>query len=775
MVFLALLAGARALRPAARPRSLARGLATRRPAAYDVAEVEARWQARWDDEKTFASERREGREKKYVLDMFPYPSGSGLHVGHPEGYTATDIMSRYWRMRGYDVLHPMGWDAFGLPAEQHAINTGTHPRETTLTNIGTFKRQLKSLGLSYDWDRGAWIFLQLFKVGLAEQKEVPVNWCPALGTVLANEEIIDGLSERGSHPVVRAPLRQWVLKITDYADKLLDGLDDLDWPAGTLRSQREWIGRSEGAAVKFRVQGLEDETVEVFTTRPDTLMGATYVCLAPEHPLVARLSDSNREAVDAYVAAAARKSDLDRTATSEKTGVPTGSSVVHPLTGEALPLWVADYVLGAYGTGAVMAVPAHDARDFAFAAEAFDLPVKVVVESKAGAEDELPFVGSGVAVNSGEKYDGLKTAKAKKAVTYDLDQQDAGGTQVTYKLRDWVFSRQRYWGEPIPITFPVLDGDGAPLQADGAVDPRTAADEAFVVDYANPAPVPEGELPLELPETDDYAPGDDPAGCLARVKDWRFYWAGSCWYYMRYADNANDEKMIGDAADKSWLPVDLYVGGAEHAVLHLLYARFWHKVLYDIGATTHEEPFAKLVHQGLILGSDGEKMSKRPRTRRRSLDQETDALLHKTMRKVTGDIDALGFNTAISALMVLATKLSGLETPPADACEKLALMVSPFAPHLGEECWRLLGHAESLAYAPWVEWDEAKCVDATVTMAVQVNGKVRATIELAPDAPEDEARALGLGDAAVAKFTDGKDIKKVIYVPGKILNVVVAK
>jgi len=858
MVFLALLAGARALRPAARPRSLARGLATRRPAAYDVAEVEARWQARWDDEKTFASERREGREKKYVLDMFPYPSGSGLHVGHPEGYTATDIMSRYWRMRGYDVLHPMGWDAFGLPAEQHAINTGTHPRETTLTNIGTFKRQLKSLGLSYDWDRELsttdpdyvrwtqWIFLQLFKVGLAEQKEVPVNWCPALGTVLANEEIIDGLSERGSHPVVRAPLRQWVLKITDYADKLLDGLDDLDWPAGTLRSQREWIGRSEGASVKFRVQGLEDETVEVFTTRPDTLMGATYVCLAPEHPLVARLSDANREAVDAYVAAAARKSDLDRTATSEKTGVPTGSSVIHPLTGEALPLWVADYVLGAYGTGAVMAVPAHDSRDYAFA-EAFDLPVKVVVESKAGAEDELPFVGSGVAVNSGDKYDGLKTAKAKKAVTYDLDQRDAGGAQVTYKLRDWVFSRQRYWGEPIPITFPVLDGDGAPLMADGAVDPRTAADEAFAVDYANPAPVPEGELPLELPETDDYAPGDDPAGCLARVKDWRFYvedgvwraretntmpqWAGSCWYYMRYADNANDDKMIGDAADKSWLPVDLYVGGAEHAVLHLLYARFWHKVLYDIGATTHEEPFAKLVHQGLILGSDGEKMSKsrgnvvnpdevigehgadalrlyemfmgpleavKPwqtaqvsgvvRFRDRvyaacakasadapPLDQETDALLHKTMRKVTGDIDALGFNTAISALMVLATKLSGLEAPPADACEKLALMVSPFAPHLGEECWKLLGHAESLAYAPWVEWDEAKCVDATVTMAVQVNGKVRATIELAPDAPEDEARALGLGDAAVAKFTDGKDIKKVIYVPGKILNVVVAK
>jgi len=840
--------GARALRAATRP---IRGVATTARRAYDFAAVEAKWQAKWDADRSFAAERDSGKEKKYVLDMFPYPSGSGLHVGHPEGYTATDIMSRYWRHAGFDVLHPMGWDAFGLPAEQHAINTGTHPRETTLANIKTFKRQLKSLGLSYDWDRELsttdpayvkwtqWIFLQLFDAGLAEQREVPVNWCPALGTVLANEEVIDGLSERGSHPVVRAPLRQWVLKITEYADKLLDGLDGLDWPAGTLRSQKEWIGRSEGAAVHFAVQG-EADGIAVFTTRPDTLFGATYVVVAPEHPLVSSLATpSNRAAVDAYVAAAARRSDLDRTASAEKTGVDTGAFCEHPLTGERLPVFVADYVLGAYGTGAVMAVPAHDARDFAFA-ERYGLPVKRVVAG--GGDEELPFTGDGVAVASCSSIDGLSTAAAKGAVVALLEAAGAGKAEVTYKLRDWVFSRQRYWGEPIPITFPVLDADGDPLKVGGGVDPRSAS-TGFSVDYGSPEAVPETDLPLELPETDDYAPGDDPNGCLARIADWRFYerggvwraretntmpqWAGSCWYYLRYADPDNGDALLSPAADAAWLPVDLYVGGAEHAVLHLLYARFWHKFLYDRGHVKSPEPFTKLVHQGLILGADGEKMSKsrgnvvnpddvvneygadalrlyemfmgpleavkpwqteqitgvvRFRDRVHAvcakaagdapLPDDVDRLLHRTMKKVTGDVEALGFNTAISALMVLAKALGDLDAPPLYACERLAVMVSPFAPHLGEECWALLGKGESLAVEPWVKWDEGKCVDAFATVAVQVNGKVRTTLQLAPDAPRDEVEALALGDPAVAKFTDGKDIKKVIYVAGKIVNIV---
>ena len=843
------LRGARALRAPPRalkaPRAAARSSGQRR-AAYDVTEVEKKWQTFWEDDKTFKAERREGKDKKYILDMFPYPSGSGLHVGHPEGYTATDIMARYWRMCGFDVLHPMGWDAFGLPAEQHAINTGTHPRETTLKNIGTFKRQLKELGLSYDWDRELsttdpeyvrwtqWIFLQLFEAGLAQQKEVPVNWCPALGTVLSNEEVINGLSERGDHPVVRAPLRQWVLKITEYADKLLAGLDGLDWPAGTLRSQREWIGRSEGTQVTFQVKGSSD-IVEVFTTRPDTLMGATYVVVAPEHPLALKLG--NVEAVQAYADAAARKSDMDRTADAKtKTGVPTASVAVHPLSGEDVPIWVADYVLGAYGTGAVMAVPAHDTRDFAFA-EAFDLPIKRVVDG-----GDLPYCDPGVCVNSCE-FDGLKTNKAKKAVTYKLSQEDKGAAQVTYKLRDWVFSRQRYWGEPIPITFPVLDENGALLQ-EGALDPRVQ-DEGFEIDFSQPQAVPTSDLPLRLPETDDYAPGEDPAGCLARIKDWRFYvqdgvwraretntmpqWAGSCWYYLRFADNANDDQLISPKLDADWLPVDLYVGGAEHAVLHLLYARFWHLFLHDQGHTSHPEPFTKLVHQGLILGADGEKMSKsrgnvvnpddiigeygadalrlyemfmgpleavKPwqteqitgvvRFRDRvyavcqkagdvSIDEETDVLLNKSMRKVTKDIDSLGFNTAISQLMVLSKHLEGLDVVPREACEKLCLMVSPFAPHLGEECWRLLGHADSLASHEWITWDEAKCVDSVVEMAVQVNGKVRGKISLAPDAAEDAAKALAFAEEGVVKFTEGKEVKKVIYVPGKILNIVVAK
>jgi leucyl-tRNA synthetase len=605
------------------------------PPKYDHKTIEDKWQAYWDEHNTFATPvRDQSKPKKYVLDMFPYPSGSGLHVGHPEGYTASDVMARYWRMTGCDVLHPMGWDSFGLPAEQHAIQTGTHPADTTYRNIATFKRQLKSLGFSYDWGRELattdpgfvrwtqWIFLQLFKAGLAEQSEALVNWCPALGTVLANEEIINGLSERGDHPVVRQPLRQWVLKITKYADQLEAGLQGLQWPEGTLTAQRQWIGRSEGASITFGLPG--SASVDVFTTRPDTLMGVTYLVLAPEHPLVASLTAPQQvAAVQAYVATTAGKSDLARAAAAgskTKTGVPLGVSATHPLSGEAVPVWIADYVLGSYGTGAVMAVPAHDERDLAFA-RAFSLPVRRVVGASADAGaapiDEEAFTAAGVAVNSGPPFDGLTTAECAKAVVAALAEQGAGAAVTNYKLRDWIFSRQRYWGEPIPIYFPVD-------MQDASGDPRTGS--AHTIRYDQPRPVPDSELPLTLPEMASFEPGDDPAGCLARAADWRYFqregqwfaretntmpqWAGSCWYYLRFADPSNSQAAWGAQADKDWLPVDLYVGGQEHAVLHLLYARFWHRVLHDLGFAKDAEPFARLVHQGMILGADGEKMSK---------------------------------------------------------------------------------------------------------------------------------------------------------------------
>lgn len=826
--------------------------------AYDHAVIDAKWQRYWEEKETFKAVRRPGKEKKYVLDMFPYPSGAGLHVGHPEGYTASDIMARWWRMRDFDVLHPMGWDSFGLPAEQYAIQTGTPPASTTKENIATFKRQLKSLGFSFDWSRELattdedfvrwtqWIFLQLYKEGLAVQSEVLVNWCPALGTVLANEEVINGLSERGNHPVQRMPLRQWVLKITEYADQLEAGLDDLtdQWPEGTLTAQKAWIGRSQGAEIRFPVQGHEGEEVAVFTTRPDTLMGVTYVVLAPEHPLVQSVvTDEQRAAVDEYVAATALKSDMARTATGEdkaKTGVATGAFVTHPLTGETVPIWVADYVLGGYGTGAVMAVPAHDERDFEFA-QRFDLPLKVVVKAKgaeapAATDLQEAFTEPGEAVASGEGIDGLPTDEAKLAVIRQLEAQACGESQVTYKLRDWVFSRQRYWGEPIPLYFPVdmEDSEGDPRKGD-----------AHTIRYDQAIPVPEDDLPLRLPHMEDYQPGDDPQGCLARAVDWRFFqedgqwfaretntmpqWAGSCWYYLRYTDNQNAKEPFSLQADKDWMPVDLYVGGQEHAVLHLLYARFWHKVMYKLGLTEHREPFQKLVHQGMILGSDGEKMSKsrgnvvnpddvvrehgadalrlyemfmgpleatKPwqtsqvsgvvRFRNRvyaltqrdlsdAIDDETERMLHKTMKKVTQDLEAMAFNTAISAMMVFANHLQSLEQVPREAVEKLVLLLSPFAPHVSEECWQELGHEESLAFESWVTWDEELCVDNTVSMGVQVNGKVRASIELAKDADEDTAREAALAVASVAKYVKDKEIKKLIYVPGRIINIIVPK
>lgn len=631
------------------------------PAAYPFNTVEPKWQEYWDTQETFKTPiRSPTKPKKYVLDMFPYPSGAGLHVGHPEGYTASDVMARYYRMKGYDVLHPIGWDSFGLPAEQFAIQTGAQPDETTKANIANFKRQLKSLGFSYDWDREVattdvnyvkwtqWIFLQLFKKGLAEQSSVSVNWCPALGTVLANEEVINGLSERGDHPVERLPLRQWILKITDYADRLEAGLDGLEWPSGTLTAQRQWIGKSQGCNIDFMVDNSADnevsirkgegvscltssslllliqlsiQKISVFTTRADTLLGVTYVTLAPEHPLVSKIcSDGRREEVEVYVKATSSRSDLDRTSQKTKSGVFTGGYVLHPITNEKIPVWVGDYVLGSYGTGAVMAVPAHDDRDFEFA-QKFQLPITWVVEPSDGSEwnKEEAFTDAGVSVNSGE-FNGLPTEEAKKSITEKLEEIGMGGAQITYKLRDWVFSRQRYWGEPIPIYFPVDFVDGVDPKS---VDPRDDGCE-HTIRFDQPIPVDEADLPLELPLMDNFQPGDDPAGCLARAKDWRYFekdgkwfaretntmpqWAGSCWYYFRFLDNKNSEEAFSKQADADWMPVDLYVGGAEHAVLHLLYARFWHQVLFDLGYTQHPEPFQKLVHQGMILGSDGEKV-----------------------------------------------------------------------------------------------------------------------------------------------------------------------
>lgn len=822
-------------------------------APYDHLEVENKWQKHWEEKGTFVSKRRPGHKKKYVLDMFPYPSGAGLHVGHPEGYTATDIMTRYWRMQDFDVLHPMGWDAFGLPAEQHAINTGTHPSVTTYKNIATFKRQLKSLGFSYDWSKELsttddgyvrwtqWIFLKLFQAGLASQSEVSVNWCPALGTVLANEEIIDGLSERGGHPVVRLPLRQWVLKIVEYADKLEEGLEGLNWPEGTLAAQKQWIGKSIGAAVRFKVVDSTDDLgeIEVFTTRPDTLMGVTYVVVAPEHPLVDALTSSeNKDTVEQYRSQVTGKSDLERTATGKdrgKTGVALGSYVEHPLTGEKLPIWTADYVLAGYGTGAVMAVPAHDERDFEFAT-LFSLDIKQVVDSPSKEDIELPFTQPGTIVNSGE-FSGMTTDQCKEAVIQRLEAVNTGGKQTTYKLRDWVFSRQRYWGEPIPIYFPVKmlteDGKGSPKLGD-----------PYEILYDQPHPVPDSELPLRLPEMSDFQPGDDPQGCLARAVDWRFFekdgkwfaretntmpqWAGSCWYYLRFPDPTNKDSLISELAE-SWLPVDLYVGGQEHAVLHLLYARFWHKALFDMGVINHPEPFLQLVHQGMILGSDGEKMSKsrgnvinpddvvkeygadalrmyemfmgpleatkpwqtnqlmgvvRFREKVYSLlSKELDVSkpkgkvlteMHKTIKKVTGDIERLQFNTAISNMMIFTNLLlSSKEKVSKEAVENLVLLLSPFAPHVAEECWELLGHASSLAYEPWPQFDEALCVDATTTLVIQVNGKVRGKVEVATDITQDSATALALQEASVLKFTDGKELKKTIFVPGKIINFIV--
>ena len=812
---------------------------------YDPAAIEPKWQRYWDEHETFRTPPdHDERPKAYVLDMFPYPSGSGLHVGHPEGYTATDIVSRYRRAKGYALLHPMGWDAFGLPAEQHAILTGTHPRETTAQNIETFKRQLKMLGFSYDWDREIdttdpgyvkwtqWIFLKLFERGLAYQSEIPVNWCPALGTVLANEEVVNGVSERGGHPVERVPLRQWVLRITAYADRLLEDLEEVDWPNSTRIMQQEWIGRSEGAEVQFRVVGL-DQVIDIFTTRPDTLFGCTFMVLAPEHPLVEAITtEDRRAAIDAYVTEAKSKSERERQASKEKTGVFTGGYAINPVNEERVPIYIADYVLWGYGTGAIMAVPGHDERDFEFASE-HGIPILEVVSKNGKPTDgglKGAMVEAGIAVHSGS-YDGLTTAEFKKRITRDLEAAGKGKGRVEYKLRDWIFSRQRYWGEPIPIYFPV-ETSGNPAQGDG-----------YTIRFDQPIPVEETDLPLRLPDLEDYRPGEDPAGVLARAASWRFFerdgrwfaretntmpqWAGSCWYYLRFLGPRAESEPFSLAAAERWLPVDLYVGGAEHAVLHLLYARFWHKVLYDAGVVPTKEPFKKLVHQGMILGESGQKMSKsrgnvvnpddivrefgadamrvyemfmgpleatKPWNTssingvRRFLDRvyhlassadggvEPDAALtritHQTIRKVTEDIEAMRFNTAISAMMVLTNELTKQNPVPRSSVATLATLLHPFAPHLGEEVWAMLGHAPSIQAVPWPSFDPALCEEAQVEVPVQINGKVRGRITLPKEANEEQALNAALSVENVANQLEGKAIRKTIYVPGKILNLI---
>ena len=803
--------------------------------AYDHKTIEKKWQKFWKKNETFKADLNKDQKKYYALDMFPYPSGQGLHVGHPEGYTATDVMSRMKRMQGFNVLHPMGWDAFGLPAEQYALKTGHNPKDFTNKNIDHFRDQIQSLGFSYDWDREVnttdpkfykwtqWIFEQLYKKGLAYESEIMVNWAPDFmgGTVVANEEVEDGKTKRGGYPVYRKPMRQWVLKITAYADRLIDDLDLVDWPESVKEMQRNWIGRSEGASVFFPVVGDEDTKIEVFTTRADTLFGASYVVLAPEQELVDQLTTPEHKAeVEKYKEEASRRSDLERTdLNKDKTGVFTGSYVINPVNGEKLPIWISDYVLASYGTGAVMAVPSGDQRDYDFATK-FDLPIKPVIE---GADvSEGAFDGDGKHINSGF-LDGLNIADAKQKMIDWLEEHDAGHKKVNYRLRDWIFSRQRYWGEPIPVIH---------------------------WDDGTTSLVPEDELPLELPKTDNIEPSGTGESPLANVEDWiNVYdengrhglretntmpqWAGSSWYWLRYTDPHNDKEFASKEALDYWSPVDLYVGGAEHAVLHLLYARFWHKVLYDLGLVPTKEPFMKLVNQGMILGSNHEKMSKSKgnvvnpddivdqygadtlrlyemfmgpleesvpwdekglhgankwvqRVWRLLMDDNNhlrdrvstfnDGKLTKvynqTVKKVTEDYERMHFNTAISQLMVFVNEAYKVDDLPVEYMKGFIKMIAPIMPHMAEELWSQFGESDTITYQPWPTYDPKALVEDEVEMIVQVNGKVRAKIKMAKDTDRDEAQQLALANEHVKKFTDGKDIKKVIVVPNKIVNIV---
>ena len=807
---------------------------------YDHHAIESKWQQYWEEHRPFKASADLSRPKFYCLDMFPYPSGSGLHVGHLEGYTATDIVSRYKRMKGFNVLHPMGWDAFGLPAEQYAVKTGIHPALTTAQNIATFKRQMKRVGLSYDWEREVsttdpryyrwtqWIFLKLFERGLAYVAEVPVNWCPALGTVLANEEIVDGKSEVGGFDVIRKPMRQWVLKITAYADRLLEDLALVEWPSSTLEMQKNWIGRSIGAEVDFALAD-RNGVIRVFTTRPDTLFGATYMVLAPEHPLVDVLTTGEQKAtVQAYRETAAKKSDLQRQELEkEKTGVFTGGYAINPVNQERLPVWIADYVLMSYGTGAIMAVPAHDERDWAFAQQ-YALPIREVISGGNVRQAAFTDTDRGTVMNSatadgGLSINGLRPSEAIPKITDWLAKQGKGARAVNYKLRDWLFARQRYWGEPFPIVW--VDGEARPL--------------------------PEEQLPLVLPESSNFKPSGTGESPLANLDQWLVttdpatgksarretntmpQWAGSCWYYLRFIDPRNTTQLVEPAKERYWMPVDLYIGGSEHSVLHLLYSRFWHKVLFDIGVVSTSEPFLKLVHQGIVLGEDNQKMSKsrgnvvnpdemidqfgadavrlyemfmgpleatKPwntrgvegvtrfleRVWRLMVDEQGQLsntvvstapsldhqrLLHQTIKKVGEDIEALRFNTAISQMMIFTNEMTKAQQRPRSVVEPFVLLLSPFAPHVAEELWDLLGHPPSVSQQPWPVFDPAMTMSERMTIPVQVNGRLRAKIDVPIGTPRDEIEQLARAEAA--EWLQGKESKKVIYVEKKLLNFVI--
>ena len=847
---------------------------------YKFGEIEKKWQRFWAEHKTFkALDCDDSRSKYYVLDMFPYPSGQGLHVGHPEGYTASDIVARYKRMKGFNVLHPMGWDAFGLPAEQYAIQTGTPPKETTEKNVDNIRKQIKSLGFSYDWDREVnttdrdyyqwtqWIFLKFFNSyfdesgqkarpieelhipeGLSEQDkqkfiddnrlayeaEVPVNWCSVLGTVLANEEVIGGLSERGGHPVIRKPMRQWMLRITKNAERLLEDLALVDWSESIKKLQTDWIGKSIGADVKFEIENCGWD-LWVFTTRPDTLFGATYMVFAPELEVVDMITtDDQKEAVKKYREQAARKSDLDRTdLAKEKTGVFTGAYAINPVNNEKIPIWVSDYVLIGYGTGAIMAVPGHDERDFEFATK-FGLPIIPVVEpqdseqAKLVKQGKLCFVGDGRAINSGQ-FDGLSTSEFKEQITNWLAQQGKGRKSVNYKLRDWLFSRQRYWGEPFPILH---------------------TEDGWVIGLS------EKDLPLELPIVENYKPTGTGQPPLANIDDWvnvtlsdgskakretntMPQWAGSCWYYLRYLDPHNNQRGWDPEKEEYWMGntgVDLYIGGAEHAVLHLLYARFWHKLLYDLGYVSSKEPFKKLVNQGMILGEDGHKMSKsrgnvvnpdkvitdygadsmrlyemfmgpleaikpwnmqgvegvyrflqrawrmvineedgklcKEITDSQQADEATLRLLNQTIKKVGDDIETFGFNTAISAMMIFTNHLIKQTVKPKSTVEKFVLILAPFAPHIAEELWGRLGHTDSLVYEPWPEYDKELIKEKEIELAVQVNGKIKDRIIVAAEADEEQIKQKALTCEKVSAAMAGKPAKKIIVVKPRIVSII---
>ncbi len=803
---------------------------------YDHLAIEPKWQQYWDKNKTFKVELDPKKPKYYILDMFPYPSGEGLHVGHPLGYTATDILARYKRMQGFNVLHPMGWDAFGLPAEQYAVETGTHPTDTTKKNVKRFKSQIKSLGFSYDWDREInttdpkyykwtqWIFLQLYKRGLAYQGEVPVNWCPELGTVLANEEVIDGKSERGGHPVIRKPMLQWVFRITEYAESLLEGLDDVDWPESVKNLQRNWIGRSDGSNVEFEIPSI-NETIRVFTTRPDTLFGATYMVLAPEHPLVEKLTNAKaQETITNYVKSATGKSDLDRgELNKEKTGVFLGTYAINPLNNEEIPIWISDYVLMSYGTGAIMAVPGHDQRDYEFA-KRFYLPIVQVVAG--GDISSVAFTGTetGTMMNSATpdgsfSINDLPVKEAiKKTIEY-LEKIEKGERAVEYKLRDWLFSRQRYWGEPFPIIH--VDGEHKAI--------------------------PEDELPLLLPDVKQYQPTGTGESPLSAIQDWvntkdpetgvparretntMPQWAGSCWYYLRFLDPNNENRPWDADIEKYWMPVDLYVGGVEHAVLHLLYSRFWHHVLHDLGLVSTREPYKKLFNQGMIQGEDGQKMSKsrgnvinpddvieeygadsmrlyemfmgpldksKPwsikglqgcarfaekiwrifndtdKHSEQTDTKETTQLLHQTIAKVTKDLENMRFNTAISQMMILSNHLQGLDIINIETLKTFLLLLNPFIPHMAEELNEQINAFASLSYTTWPEFDVELAKEELITIAIQVNGKLRGNLQVPAETDDKTLKTEAAKVDGVKKHLEGKNIVKKIVIPGRLVNFV---